>query len=96
MFLLVVSYIKPTEEVTPHAETHTAWVKKYFDGGIFLMAGPKKSKLGGVILTKSIDKKLLKKIIAEDSYVQSDVAEYQIIDFDCKVTVPGLELLTTG
>lgn len=95
MFLLIVNYIKPADEVAPHIETHSAWVKKYFQQGVFLFAGPKKSKLGGAILVKSIDKCMLRKIIAEDSYVTADVAEYQIIDFDCKATAPGLELLAT-
>ncbi len=95
MYLLVISYVKPAEEVTPHIETHSSWVKKYFQEGVFLMAAQKKSKLGGAILVKSIDKCLLKKIIAEDSYVTADVAEYQIIDLDCKATSPGLELLAS-
>lgn len=96
MYLLVVSYVKPAEEVTPHIETHSVWVRKYFQEGIFLMAGQKKSKLGGAILVKSIDKALLRKILAEDSYVIADVAEYQIIDLDCKATAPGLELLASA
>ncbi|MBV9576548.1 MAG: hypothetical protein JO149_07980 [Gammaproteobacteria bacterium] len=95
MYLLIVSYVKPAEEVTPHIETHSVWVKKYLKEGIFLMAGQKKSKLGGAILVKSMDKNTLRKIIEEDSYVTADVAEYQIIDFDCKATAPGLELLAS-
>ena len=96
MYLLVVSYVRPAEEVIPHIETHSSWVKKYFQEGIFLMAAQKKSKLGGAILLKSIEKSLLTKIIAEDSYVTADVAEYQIIDLDCKATAPGLELLASS
>lgn len=95
MFLLVVNYTQSPEEVSKHVDTHSEWVKKYLEEGIFVFAGPKKSKLGGVILVKSIDKCKLKKIINEDSYVQADVAEYQLIDFDCKVTLPDLELLKT-
>ncbi len=96
MYLLIVSYTKPADEVAPHIPAHAAWVKKYLDEGVFLFAGPKKSKLGGVILTKSIDKDRLKKIISEDSYVQQDVCEYQIIDFDCKVAAPQLQMLMNG
>jgi hypothetical protein len=33
------------------------------------------------------------KILSEDSYVHADVAEYQIVDFDCKLARPGLESL---
>lgn len=95
MYLLVVSYTKSPEEVAPHLSTHAAWVKQHLDAGIFVFAGPKKSKLGGVILTKSIDKNTLTKILAGDSYVTADVAEYQIIDFDCKVAAQPFELLKT-
>lgn len=93
MFLLIANYIKPAEEVAPCVVAHSAWVKKYFAEGYFLLAGPKKSKLGGVILTKSMDKATLNKLLAEDSYIKEDVCDYQIIDFDCKVTSPHLELL---
>lgn len=95
MYLLNVSYIKPEEQVAPHREGHKDWVQKYFDEGTFLMSGPKKSKLGGVVLVKSIGKDLLKKIIAEDPYVEADVAEYQILDFDSRIAVPELKALMT-
>lgn len=93
MYLLNVSYSKTPEEVAVHADTHSTWVKKNLEEGTFLFAGPKKSKLGGTILVKSIDKNKLMKIIAEDSFVTADVADYQIIDFDCKLTNPQLEIL---
>ena len=44
---------------------------------------------------KSIDKQKLKAIIAEDSFVKADLAEYQIIDFDCKATSQQLDFLQT-
>lgn len=95
MYLLIVSYTKHPEEVAPHAPSHSAWVKQYTDAGTFLFAGPKKSKLGGVILVQSIDKNTLMRIIAEDSFVKADVAEYQIIDFDCRIATQALESLKT-
>ena len=58
---------------------------------MFLFAGPKKSGLGGVIAVKGIEKEKLMEILSEDSYVQADVAEYQIIDFDCKIAQSALE-----
>ncbi len=93
MYMLIVDYIKPAESVEPHIPPHGIWVKKYIDQGIFLFAGPKKSKLGGVILAKSMDKKQLMAIIAEDPYVSQDVAEYRVIDFDAKLTIPELDYL---
>jgi uncharacterized protein YciI len=96
MFMLIVNYTKPEEEVSKHKETHSIWVKKYIDQGIFLLAGPNKNKLGGAILAKSLDEDMLNKILSEDSYVKAEVAEYQIIQFDCKASTSELEFLKTA
>lgn len=53
---LIVSYSKPAEQITPYVKSHADWVKKYIDKELFLFAGPKKSKRGGAILAKSIDR----------------------------------------
>jgi uncharacterized protein YciI len=96
MYLLTVHYSKPLTEVTPHKATHRDWVQKYTDEGVFLIAGPNKAETGGLIIAKSIDKNKLKKIISEDSYVQADVAEYQITDFVCGLTDEKLEWLKSA
>lgn len=93
MYILAVHFSQTHEKVAPEIEAHSAWVKKYFDEGIFLAAGPKKSKLGGVILARSIEKQKLLRILSEDSYVKADVADYQIIDIDCKLAAKDFENL---
>ncbi|BBB61892.1 hypothetical protein UNDKW_3619 [Undibacterium sp. KW1] len=93
MFILNASYSKNPGEVEPHIKAHGEWVSRYLKEGIFLFAGPKKSGLGGIIAVQSISKERLLQILAEDSYVQADVADYQIIDFDCKATQSTLEAL---
>ena len=93
MFILNVSYIKSPAEVEPQIKAHGEWVARYINDGTFLFAGSKKSGLGGVIAVKGIDKEALNRILSEDSYVQFDVAEYQIMDFDCKVAQPMLASL---
>jgi uncharacterized protein YciI len=45
MFLLIVGYTQSPEQVTVHAPAHAEWIKQYIEEGIFLFAGPKKSKL---------------------------------------------------
>ena len=96
MYLLNVSYVQVPAKVEPHIPSHGAWVKRHLDDGTFLFAGPKKSGLGGIILVKSIPKPELQKLLTEDSYVQADVADYQIVDFDCKLAAGGLDVLTSA
>jgi uncharacterized protein YciI len=93
MYVLNVSYSQSPQKVGPHASGHSAWVKQHLEKGTFLFAGPKKSGLGGVILVKSIPRKELQTLLSEDSYVQAEVADYEILDFDCKSTGPNLKNL---
>ncbi len=93
MYLLNVSYSQSPQEVEPHASSHSAWVREHLDKGTFLFAGPKKSGLGGVILVRSIPRNELQALLSEDSYMRAEVAEYQVLDFDCKAVGPSLRAL---
>lgn len=93
MFLLIASYAQQPTAVQPHVATHSIWVKQHMDDGTFLFAGPKKSGLGGVVLTRTMPKAALQELLTKDSYFQADVVDYQIIDFHCKLTAPELASL---
>ena len=90
MYMLHVSYSKTPADVEPHIEAHRQWVASAMREGTILFAGVKKSGLGGIIAVKSMPKADLLKLLAEDSYVQADVADYQIVDFDCKAAQPNV------
>jgi len=94
MLLIISTYTAELARIEPHRKTHSEWVSKYIDRGIFLLAGPKKTKSGGVILAKSIDKEELKTILSEDSYEEAGVVESQIVEFDCVLSQPELAQLS--
>lgn len=91
MYLLNISYSQPPAAVQPHIASHGAWVKQHIEDGSFLFAGPKRSGLGGVILASAMPKPALLALLAADSYVLADVADYQIAEFDCKIAAPQLQ-----
>jgi uncharacterized protein YciI len=94
MFLLNISYKTHPSAVEPHAQTHGIWVKKHVESGDFLVAGPKKSGLGGVILARAMDRSKLHALLQEDSYVSADVAEYEIVEFAGKLAAAGVSGVT--
>ncbi|MEO6918609.1 MAG: YciI family protein [Collimonas sp.] len=93
MYILNISYSQPPAAVQPHIPSHGAWVKQHIDDGSFLFAGPKKSGLGGIILTGAMPKPALLALLAQDSYVQADVVDYQVVEFDCKIAAHALQSL---
>lgn len=93
MFLIISNYVVPTTQVEPHREQHVAWVQQYIDSGDFIMAGPRRGKIGGVIVSRSMDKDKLMKILAEDSFVYENLVEMQIVDFDAPLTSEAFKAL---
>lgn len=93
MFLIISNYVVSNEQVEPHRKQHVEWVQQYIDSGDFIMAGPRRGKIGGVILSKSMDKKQLMQILSEDSFVAEDLVELQIVDFDAPLTSEALKSL---
>jgi uncharacterized protein YciI len=93
MFIVITSYSKSPEIVEPHFKEHCQWLNKHNKLGNFLASGPKKNQLGGAILVRSMDRKELESIIAEDSYAKADVADYLIVDMDVKLAVKEFEKL---
>lgn len=90
MYLLNISFSKSPAEVEVHQEAHGKWGKKCFQNGTFIIAGAKKSGLGGIVVAKAMAKEKLLKILAEDPFVQADVVEYQITEFEPRIVAPNL------
>jgi len=93
MFLIISNYVVPTTQVDPHRAQHTQWVEQYIKSNDFIMAGPRRGKNGGVILSGSMDRDRLMKILAEDSFVSESLVEMQIVDFDAPFTSDAFKAL---
>lgn len=93
MLLIISSYVVPAAQVDPHRAQHSEWVQQYINSGDFIMAGPRRGKIGGVIVSRSMNKEKLAKILAEDSFVSENLVELQIVDFDAPFASEGFEKL---
>lgn len=82
MYLIISHYVVATSQVDPYRVQHVEWIEKYIKSNHFIMAGPLRSKNGGVILSRAMDRDKLMDILAEDSFVIENLVEIQIIDFD--------------
>ena len=52
MFLIIVDYKKPLEEVERYLAEHWAFLDRYFAQGKLLCTGPQNPRTGGVIVSK--------------------------------------------
>ncbi|HBZ17566.1 MAG TPA: hypothetical protein DEO73_17640 [Pantoea sp.] len=76
MYVVYLNYFRPVEEVEALLAPHIEWLDRYFANGVFIAAGRKEPRTGGVLLAKDIDRARLDTILAEDPFVA--VAHYEV------------------
>ena len=91
MFLVITTYVVAMAMVEPQRAKHVEWVDKYVKNGTFIVAGPRRGHTGGVIIAKTMDKDKLMKILAEDSFIATNLVETNVVDFDPMFTPEDLK-----
>ncbi|GEO86081.1 MULTISPECIES: YciI family protein [Alphaproteobacteria] len=90
MFILSLTYKKSNDEADRHMESHLAWVKQGYDGGMFLASGRKVPRTGGMILAKG-ERSAIEAYVAADPFALHGVADYEIIEVAITTALPQLE-----
>ena len=52
MYIVYLKYTRPVEEVEAVLDAHVIWLNKYFDAGVFIAAGRKDPRTGGMVMVK--------------------------------------------
>lgn len=84
MFILDFHNLKPVHEVDEAIEAHRAFLAKYTEAGIFLVAGGKIPRTGGIIVVNGIDRARLDEILAEAPFLQRGSATCTVTEFGAK------------
>ncbi len=81
MYILLLKYIKPIEEVEKSLNLHISYLEKYYSLKKFICSGRQNPRTGGVILCNAGDINEVNEIIKEDPFYSRKIAEYEIIEF---------------
>ena len=91
IYVVVLTYIKPPEEVDSIIPEHVEWLKKGYSDGGFLAPGRRIPRNGGVILAKCDNIESLKERLSLDPFNKLNIAKTEIIPFDATMKSPLLE-----
>lgn len=96
MFVVALRYTAPLEEVDAVRRHHLAWVDEHVAGGTIVAAGRLADSTGGILIMRAPDRATVDRLLAEDPYGRSRVAEYDVTEFIAGRLAPGLEHLADG
>lgn len=95
MFVIMMTYTVPVEEVEPHISAHLEWLAGHKAAGSILTAGRRVPRTGGVFLApSSVGAGELAGILDQDPFKRHNLAEYEVTEFVPSTTAPGFELLS--
>ncbi|MGY4617687.1 uncharacterized protein YciI [Bradyrhizobium sp. USDA 4472] len=81
LYIVVLTYIRPIEEVHAYLDTHRDWLVEYAKKGIIVVAGPLEDRSGGALVACCKDRAELDGVLATDSFHVHQLVEYEIKAF---------------
>ena len=81
MFIAILTYKKPLEEVDRYLQAHRDYLAEHYAAGDFIMSGPQTPRVGGVIVMRAENRSVVDTIIAQDPFKTNGIADYQIVEF---------------
>lgn len=91
MFILILKYVKPLEEVDKALKAHIEYLEKNYSLKNFICSGRRNPRIGGVILCNAKNEDEVNKIIKEDPFYINKIANYEIIEFSPTKYADGFE-----
>ena len=91
MFVLLLNYIRPVEEIDAVMRDHVAWLREHYAAGRFVVSGRRVPRSGGVIVARGDDRDEMERIAAADPFVVAGVATCDVIRFRASQTADGFD-----
>jgi uncharacterized protein YciI len=91
MFILLLRYVRPVEEVDALMRKHMAWLNEHYDAGRFVVSGRQIPRTGGVIVARGDDRDEIEGIAAADPFVSGGVATCEVIQFRASQAAKGFD-----
>ena len=76
MFIAILTYKKPIEEVDRFLQAHRDYLAEHYAAGDFIVSGPQTPRIGGVIMIKADNREAVDSIIVQDPFHINDIANY--------------------
>lgn len=92
MYVVSLTYRVPQDIVDFHNDAHISWLQQAFDDGVFIAAGRKIPRTGGLLLSQA-DRATLDAALARDPFYVNGVADFEVMEFHAGRVAPGFENL---
>jgi uncharacterized protein YciI len=90
MYIVTLTYTAPLERIDAYLPAHRAWLAEHTARGLFLMAGRKQPRDGGILVAHAADRAELDAALRDDPFAQAGLATYAVTEFIPTMTAEAL------
>ena len=90
MFVLLLTYTKPLEDVDALMRDHMKWVNEQYAAGRFVVSGRMIPREGGIIVAIGGTREEIEALMREDPFVARGLAEVRVVEFRASQRAPDL------
>jgi uncharacterized protein YciI len=91
LFLVLIRYLRPAEEIDRLRPAHREFLRRHYDSGQLLVSGPRVDRTGGVVLARGESSAEVASWFAEDPYAVAGAARHEVIEFTVGSHADGFE-----
>jgi uncharacterized protein YciI len=92
MFVLNFHNLQDVNDVDKAADQHRAFLDKYIEAGIFLVAGAKIPRSGGIVIAQGVDRAQIEEIVKQAPFERLGLAKIEIIEFKAVLVAADVPL----
>ena len=92
MFILSFNNVKANHEVDEAAQEQRVFLEKYITAGIFIAAGAKIPRTGGIIVAQGVARAEIDAIVAAAPFVQRGFATVEVTEFKAVFVAAGVRI----
>ena len=81
MYLIVLDFTRPLDEVDRVASEHKAWLEGLRVAGTLLLSGRRNPRTGGVIVATAGSREAIDRLVEADPFHIAGVARHTVIEF---------------
>ncbi|HEY3297232.1 MAG TPA: YciI family protein [Armatimonadota bacterium] len=82
MFVVILKYKKPLEDVERVGPAHREFLDRYYAKGNFIVSGRQNPPVGGMIICNASSREEVEAITKEDPFNTEGIADYTIVEFN--------------
>lgn len=91
MFAVILTYVRPLEEVDQSLAAHRAFLTQFYADGFGIASGRQVGAAGGVIVAHAPSRAALDAELAKDPFKVKGLARYDIYEFEARTVHPALK-----